>query len=71
VQRSYRREGHLRNCKVPLLVTVGSPIAVAAIRRTLKSFATTRTPECVAAWLNAMDSRDVVALSPLDPENFR
>lgn len=65
-----RREGHLRNWKVPLLVTVGSPLAVTAIRRTLKSFATTRAPECVAAWLNAMDSRDVVALYPLDPENF-
>ena len=65
-----RREGHDRNWKVPLLVTVGSPLAVTAIRRTLKSFATTRTPECVAAWLNAMDSRDVVALYPLDPENF-
>jgi hypothetical protein len=65
-----RREGHLRNWTVPLLVTVGSPLAVTAIRRTLKSFAPTRTPECVAAWLNAMDSRDVVALYPLDPQNF-
>jgi hypothetical protein len=65
-----RREGHQQNWKVPLLVTVGAPLAVTAIRRTLKSFAPTRTPECVTAWLNAMDSRDVVALYPLDPENF-
>ena len=65
-----RREGHLRGWKVPLLVTVGSPLAVTAIRTILKNFATTRTPECVGAWLNAMDSRDVVALYPLDSENF-
>lgn len=65
-----RREGHQRNWKVPLFVTVGSPLALTAIRRTLKTFAPTRTPECVAGWLNAMDSRDVVALYPLDPQNF-
>ena len=65
-----RREGHQRGWKVPLLVTVGSPLAVTAIRKALKGFATTRTPECVGAWLNAMDSRDVVALYPLDPQNF-
>jgi hypothetical protein len=65
-----RREGHKRNWKVPLLVTVGSPLAVTAIRRTLKTLAPTRTPECVGAWLNAMDSRDVVALYPLDRANF-
>lgn len=65
-----RREGHLRGWKVPLLVTVGSPLAVTAIHTILKNFATTRTPECVGAWLNAMDSRDVVALYPLDSENF-
>lgn len=65
-----RREGHLRNWKVPLLVTVGSPLAVTAIRTTLKMLATPRKPQCVDAWLNAMDSRDVVALYPLDPDNF-
>ena len=27
----FRREGHLRNWKVPLFVTVGSPLAVTAI----------------------------------------
>jgi hypothetical protein len=65
-----RREGRDRGWTVPLFVTLGSPLAVTAIRRALKSFAPTRTPECAAAWLNAMDSRDVVALYPLDPQNF-
>jgi hypothetical protein len=65
-----RREGLRHNWKVPLFVTVGSPLAVTAIRATLKRLATMRKPECVGAWLNAMDSRDVVALYPLDPENF-
>lgn len=65
-----RREGHTRGWNVPLLVTVGSPLAVTAIRAKLKQFSTMRTPECVGAWLNAMDSRDVVALYPLDVANF-
>ena len=66
----FRREGHLRNWKVPLFVTVGSPLAVTAIRAKLKGFAPTRIPECAGAWLNAMDPRDVVALYPLDSQNF-
>jgi len=32
--------------------------------------ATTRCPECVTAWFNAMDERDVVALYPLTPAFF-
>ena len=65
-----RREGQLRGWKVSLLVTVGSPLAVHAIRKALKSFAPTRCPECVSKWFNAMDSRDVVALYPLDAKSF-
>ncbi len=65
-----RREGHLRGWKVPLFVTLGSPLAVGEIRKTLKSFAPTRCPECVSAWFNAMDERDIVALYPLDPGSF-
>ena len=65
-----RREGLQRDWKVPLFVTVGSPLAVTAIRAKLKGFAPTRIPECAGAWLNAMDPRDVVALYPLDPQNF-
>lgn len=65
-----RREGHLRGWKVPLFVTVGSPLAITEIRKTLKGFAPTRCPECASAWFNAMDERDVVALYPLDPARF-
>ena len=66
----YRREGKQRGWKVPLFVTVGSPLGVSEIRKTLKGFAPTRCPECADAWFNAMDTRDVVALYPLTPDNF-
>jgi hypothetical protein len=65
-----RREGHLRNWRVPLFVTLGSPLAIGEIRKTLRSFAPTRCPECASAWFNAMDERDVVALYPLDTQCF-
>jgi hypothetical protein len=65
-----RREGKLRNWQVPLLVTVGSPLAVDEIRKSLRGFAPTRCPECATSWFNAFDTRDVVALYPLDPGNF-
>jgi hypothetical protein len=65
-----RREGHLRNWKLPLFVTLGSPLAINEIRKTLRSFAPTRCPECASAWFNAMDQRDVVALYPLDTQCF-
>lgn len=65
-----RQQGHVRGWKVPLLVTVGSPLAVSEIRKTLKGFASTRCPECVSKWFNAMDERDVVALYPLEPGRF-
>jgi hypothetical protein len=65
-----RREGHLRGWKVPLLLTVGAPLGISEIRKTLRSFAPTRCPECVSAWFNALDERDVVALYPLDTRYF-
>ena len=65
-----RQQGHLRGWKVPLFVTLGSPLAVLEIRKTLKSFAPTRCPECVTSWFNAMDERDVVALYSLDDGPF-
>ena len=73
-----RREGLDRGWKIPLFVTVGAPLAVTAIREALAGFASLRTPECVARWVNAMDSRDIVALyprirttSPSTPQNRR
>ncbi|MEU3620139.1 hypothetical protein ABZ725_48865 [Streptomyces sp. NPDC006872] len=65
-----RREGHLRGWRVPLYVTLGSPLAVLAIRRALKRFQPTRCPPCVDQWFNALDSRDIVALRPLTPGSF-
>ena len=65
-----RREGAKRGWQVPQLVTVGSPLAIHEIRRTLKRFDTIRCPEVVSAWFNAYDPRDVVALFPLDVDHF-
>lgn len=65
-----RREAALREWKVPLFVTVGAPLAIGVIRKTLKSFAPTQCPRGVWKWLNALDKRDVVALYPLSPRYF-
>ena len=62
-----RREGADRGWKVPMLVTLGSPLAVTALR---KKLAPNRHPSCVGSWFNAFDTRDVVALYPLDAKNF-
>src|SRR5258705_4709850 len=56
-----RREGAAQGWVVPLLVTVGSPLAVTAIKRALRPI---QHPACVTHWFNAMDSHDVVALYP-------
>ncbi len=65
-----RREGHLRGWQVPLFVTLGSPLGISEIRKTLRGFAPTRCPECAGAWFNALDERDVVALYPLEVKWF-
>ena len=62
-----RREGEDNNWQVPLFVTLGSPLAVKAIRSAL---APVEHPGCAAHWFNAMDERDVVALYPLTPDRF-
>lgn len=62
-----RREGKTNRWKVPLYVTLGSPLAVTEIKRRL---APNKHPECVGKWFNAMDERDAVALYPLDAKNF-
>lgn len=49
-------------------VTVGSPLGLKAIKRKLD--APIAMPACVKSWFNAMDERDVVALHPLDSNNF-
>lgn len=57
-----RREAADRGWTIPLLVTLGSPLAVSAISRTLRPLS---WPEPVGTWLNAFDPQDVVALHPL------
>ncbi|MCC6531651.1 MAG: hypothetical protein IT531_03810 [Burkholderiales bacterium] len=62
-----RREGAIQGWRVPLFVTLGSPLAVKKIRTTL---APNKHPECVGKWFNAMDPDDVVSLYPLDSTYF-
>jgi hypothetical protein len=53
---------------VPRLITVGSPLGIRAIRDRLASPLV--MPAGVGDWYNAYDDRDVVALYPLDADNF-
>ena len=52
---------------VQLFVTLGSPLAVGIVKRSLRPLA---HPKCVAHWINVVDDDDPIALYPLDPENF-
>jgi hypothetical protein len=56
-----------RKLRVPAFVTVGSPLGVRAVR---DAFRPLRYPQPAKSWFNAFDSRDVVALYPLDATNF-
>ena len=62
-----RAQGHVKGWNIPLFMTLGSPLAVNEIQRTLKPIA---KPPCSPRWINAMDERDVVALYPLSPDHF-
>jgi len=53
--------------RVPLFVTLGSPLAVTAVKSRLRPHA---FPSGVGQWLNAMDEDDVVSLHPLTPKHF-
>jgi hypothetical protein len=52
---------------VPLFVTLGSPLAVTAIKTRLQPHT---FPKPVKKWFNAMDPDDVVPLYPLTPNHF-
>ncbi len=56
-----------KEVKIPLLVTLGSPLGIRSIREKLSPI---KHPPCVFEWRNARDPRDVVALYPLDNVNF-
>lgn len=53
--------------RVPLFVTLGSPLAVKAVKAKLPLVA---HPNNVDQWYNAMDKRDVVSLFPLTSDHF-
>jgi len=57
-----------QNVSANRYVTVGSPLGLKAIKRQLDT--PLAMPPCTKKWYNAMDERDVVALYPLDIENF-
>jgi hypothetical protein len=58
----------LRSRSGPLhYVTVGSPLAIRAVRRTLGPL---KNPAGGKGWFNALDPVDVVSLYPLDSNNF-
>jgi len=65
VLRRLAKEGQA--WKVPLLVTLGSPLGIRAVRGKLRPIG---HPACVTKWFNAYDPNDVVALNPLDEKNF-
>jgi pimeloyl-ACP methyl ester carboxylesterase len=56
-----------RALRVPLYLTVGCPLGIRAIR---DQFRPLKFPVPVKSWYNAFDTRDVVALNPLDRSNF-
>ncbi|CAD6516303.1 hypothetical protein [Paraburkholderia metrosideri] len=56
-----------RTLSVPLLVTLGSPLAVRPVRDLFRPIA---FPDPVETWYNAFDPHDAVAMYPLNPENF-
>lgn len=53
--------------KVPLLVTLGSPLGMNAVKSRLRPHT---FPSQVGAWFNAMDEDDFVSLHPLDKKHF-
>lgn len=62
-----RREAEAQGWKIPLFLTLGSPLGVARIRQALAPLS---FPRGVGAWFNAMDPDDIVALYPLEDPYF-
>jgi hypothetical protein len=56
-----------RHLNVPLYLTLGCPLGVRPIRNQLRPLT---FPAPAAAWYNAYDDRDLVALYPLDDRHF-
>lgn len=52
------------NCKVPLFVTIGSPLGISEVQDVLRQWipdGVLRVPECVTRWVNVADPFDPVA----------
>ena len=56
-----------RALKVAAYITVGSPLAIRAVRDRFRPIG---FPTAARSWYNAFDPKDVVALYPLDAANF-
>jgi hypothetical protein len=65
--RLFTRCSAARNWQVPLFVTLGSPLGIKAIHDALSPV---HYPVRAQQWYNAMDTKDVVALYPLDNGHF-
>jgi hypothetical protein len=64
----YALGGTRSGVSVPLYCTLGSPLGVEAIHRRLDR--TLAVGGTVETWWNARDTRDIVALNPLQPPFF-
>lgn len=62
-----KKSGAELELKVPLFVTLGSPLGVTVVKKAVRPIG---HPRCAARWFNAMDERDVVALHALDDKHF-
>ncbi|MDO8150246.1 hypothetical protein [Isoptericola sp. b408] len=55
---------------VPLLVTLGSPLAITAVLDAVRALAPLTWPEPVQRWVALRDPRDLLTLNDLDPAAF-
>ncbi|MFC8922044.1 hypothetical protein [Cellulosimicrobium sp. NPDC057127] len=69
-EHDLRRPGGGADWDVPLLVTLGSPLAVRAVRDVLAARAPLRVPSSVHRWVAARDPRDALALHDLGPREL-
>lgn len=53
---------------VPQFITLGSPLAIKAVKGRLRE--KPHKPACVSNWLNGFDTKDIVALNPLNAKHF-
>ena len=65
------RELDARECRVPLFVTIGSPLGIQEVQDVLKSWGPLAVPACVERWKNFADGIDPVAADPTLADDFR